>query len=179
MDSRAVFWQNARHRGFTIVELLIVITVISVLATIVIVAYGSVQNNARDGAVQSDLRKMADRMEEFRLGKGAYPAATQTDLEDLVAVTKDAYIQDSPSGSLSYCRNDNDFTIMGRSASKNAFIFSSKDGLKAASFTGNLNNPDGQCDRGGVTPGSDGYSSIWLLKGTGNPDGYGWQPWIN
>ncbi len=176
MGGRAVFWQNVRGRGFTIVELLIVITVIGILATIVIVAYGSVQNNARDGAVQSDLRKMADRMEEFRLGKGAYPAATQTDLEDLVTVTKDAYIQDSPSGSFSYCRNDTDFTILGRSASKNAFIFSSKDGLKAVTFSGNLND---QCALGGIATTDPGFGKIWLLKGTGNPDGYGWQPWVN
>jgi prepilin-type N-terminal cleavage/methylation domain-containing protein len=42
-------------RGFTIVELLIVIVIIGVLATITVVAYNGVQQNARDKSVLSDL----------------------------------------------------------------------------------------------------------------------------
>ena len=41
--------------GFTIVELLIVIVVIAILATISIVAYNGIQNMAHDSVVQSDL----------------------------------------------------------------------------------------------------------------------------
>ena len=43
-------------RGFTIVELLIVIVVIAILASISIVAYNGVQQRARTTALQSDVR---------------------------------------------------------------------------------------------------------------------------
>lgn len=163
-------------RGFTIVELLIVISVIAILAAIVLVAYNGVQNNANDAAVQSDLRAIGDSAEEFRLGNGKYPTATQTDLQAIIKVTKNSYVSGLASGSMSYCRNDSDFTVMGRSLSKQAFVFSSKTGLKPVTFSGNLND---ECAFGGITPSDSGFGSIWLLKGTGNPDGAGWQPWIN
>ena len=44
-----------KQRGFTIVELLIVIVVIGVLAAITIVAYNGIQSRARDSARVSDI----------------------------------------------------------------------------------------------------------------------------
>ncbi len=41
--------------GFTIVELLIVIVVIAILASIAIVAYSGIQNRARNSKIESDL----------------------------------------------------------------------------------------------------------------------------
>ncbi|MDO8335853.1 MAG: type II secretion system protein [Candidatus Saccharibacteria bacterium] len=43
-----------RQRGFTIVELLIVIVIIGVLAAIVIVAYTGIQTRARDAKIQAN-----------------------------------------------------------------------------------------------------------------------------
>ena len=42
-------------KGFTIVELLIVIVVIAILAAITIVAFTGIQQRARDSAAKSDL----------------------------------------------------------------------------------------------------------------------------
>ncbi|AHB41927.1 hypothetical protein RAAC3_TM7C00001G0054 [Candidatus Saccharibacteria bacterium RAAC3_TM7_1] len=44
-----------RHKGFTIVELLIVIVVIAILAAITIVAYNGIQQRARDSIRSQDL----------------------------------------------------------------------------------------------------------------------------
>jgi prepilin-type N-terminal cleavage/methylation domain-containing protein len=49
-----VMW--AKQKGFTIVELLIVIVVIGILAAITMVAYGSMQQRARDSKRMSDLQ---------------------------------------------------------------------------------------------------------------------------
>ncbi len=45
----------AQQRGFTIVELLIVVVVIAILAAITIVAYNGIQNRARDSIIRNDL----------------------------------------------------------------------------------------------------------------------------
>jgi prepilin-type N-terminal cleavage/methylation domain-containing protein len=60
-------------RGFTIVELLIVIVVIGILAAISIVAYNGVQNRANDAALQSDLDRMAKSIQAYAAINGDYP----------------------------------------------------------------------------------------------------------
>lgn len=52
-----------RQKGFTIVELLIVIVVIAVLATISVVAYSGIQQRARDSQRKSDLAAIAKALE--------------------------------------------------------------------------------------------------------------------
>lgn len=48
-------WDDKKEKGFTIVELLIVIVVIGVLAAIVIVAYNGVQDRARTSKINADM----------------------------------------------------------------------------------------------------------------------------
>lgn len=62
-------------RGFTIVELLIVIVVIAILASIGIVAYSGIQGRAHDSAVQQDLRQIGMTLELFRADQGRFPEA--------------------------------------------------------------------------------------------------------
>lgn len=47
--------------GFTLVELLVVIVVIAILATVSVVTYAGVQSRAHDTAVQSDLRNVYNK----------------------------------------------------------------------------------------------------------------------
>ncbi len=62
------------RRGFTIVELLIVIVVIGILAAIVIVAYNGITQRAHVAALQSDLSGAASQLEIDNVSNGAYPA---------------------------------------------------------------------------------------------------------
>ncbi|WP_455132959.1 type IV pilin protein [Microbacterium aurum] len=60
-----------RHqRGFTIVELLIVIVVIAILAAISIVAYNGVQERARASQASSELRDLAQAITMARESSG-------------------------------------------------------------------------------------------------------------
>ncbi len=62
------------ERGFTIVELLIVIVVIGILAAIVIVAYIGVTNNARNAKYKQDAGSIQKVAEVIYTDNGSYPA---------------------------------------------------------------------------------------------------------
>lgn len=59
--------------GFTIVELLIVIVVIAILATISIVAYSGIQQRARNSIRAQDIASIQKALEFFRIQHGRYP----------------------------------------------------------------------------------------------------------
>ncbi|MGB3945354.1 MAG: type II secretion system protein [Candidatus Saccharimonadales bacterium] len=58
------------RRGFTIVELLIVIVVIGILAAISLIAYGQVSSLARDSDRKQDLATLAKVTQLYRSDKG-------------------------------------------------------------------------------------------------------------
>lgn len=62
-----------RVGGFTVVELIIVVAVIAILATIVVVSYGSWRTGINRSVVRSDLIAAATAMENARNEDGAYP----------------------------------------------------------------------------------------------------------
>lgn len=104
--------------GFTIVELLIVIVVIAILATISIVVYNGVQNRAYNVSIQSDLKNIATKIELYKAEQGVYPAATTAALQPLsLKATKSAYditrgVHASLVYNLLYCVNP-DRTLFG------------------------------------------------------------------
>lgn len=63
------------ERGFTIVELLIVIVVIGILAAIVIVAYQGVTNKANASAAKGNAESVQKVAEAYNADKSTYPAA--------------------------------------------------------------------------------------------------------
>lgn len=65
-----------QSRGFTLVELLIVIVVIAILATISIVAYNGVQARARDSARAHALQQMETALEAYYIDHGQYPVSS-------------------------------------------------------------------------------------------------------
>lgn len=69
-----------KRAGFTIIELLIVIVVIGILATITMVSYNGVQEKARRAALISDLNHAGDAMEIVWSGSGEYPSLLPSDI---------------------------------------------------------------------------------------------------
>ena len=64
------------RQGFTIVELLIVIVVIAILASITIVSYNGITKRAKDSAIQSALSQATQKLELAKINDegGVYPA---------------------------------------------------------------------------------------------------------
>jgi len=62
------------QRGFTIVELLIVIVVIAILAAISLVTYNGVQQRARDSQRKSDISAIQKVLALYYIDKEGYPA---------------------------------------------------------------------------------------------------------
>ncbi len=71
------------ERGFTIVELLIVIVVIAILAGITIVAYSGITNRAQQSKVQQTASNVQGVAEAFNADKGYYPALAVTGTDAL------------------------------------------------------------------------------------------------
>lgn len=79
-------------RGFTIVELLIVIVVIAILATISIVAYNGIQKRTNQSVVKNDFATIRKTLEMYKITNGSYP--TSATITDVIEVSKTSYRTD-------------------------------------------------------------------------------------
>lgn len=62
-----------KNRGFTIVELLIVVVVIAILAAITIVSYNGITKRATETTLQSELKSAATQLSFKQVDSGSYP----------------------------------------------------------------------------------------------------------
>ncbi len=64
---------NLKYLGFTLIELMIVIVIIAILATIGLVMYTNVQRSARDSKRIQDINAIQNALEQYRAFNGSYP----------------------------------------------------------------------------------------------------------
>jgi len=62
--------------GFTLVELLIVVSILGILATIGLFTFNSAQTRGRDSQRKSDLKQIVSALELYYSDYGSYPLAT-------------------------------------------------------------------------------------------------------
>lgn len=71
----------ASTRGFTLLELMIVLSLIVLLASIGLMQYRSTVQRGREAVLAENLYRMRDAIDQFHVDKGKYPA----DLSELVS----------------------------------------------------------------------------------------------
>lgn len=155
------------QKGFTIVELIVIIAVIGILATIGIVSYNGIQNNAYDTSVQSDLDNIAGQLEAYRTQQTnisqqfPYTASQVGGLD--FNINKDSY-NTSLSVNLVYCVDSTRQQFALAAASKSGSIYLMTDdgfrshSLTSSSFTASL------CSTLGLTFVANGYASgAWQI----------------
>lgn len=81
-NHRFTFSIDSKKRpfGFTVVELLIVIVVIGIIATITVISYSGIQEKSIRNTVEADLRSASSALETAKSKSGGYPTTKPADL---------------------------------------------------------------------------------------------------
>ena len=66
------------QKGFTLIELIIVISIISLLAVVGISSFSNVQKNGRDAKRKADLSEIKKALVQYYTDTSTYPAGTAT-----------------------------------------------------------------------------------------------------
>lgn len=78
-----------RAQGWTLIELTIVISLITILSTIALVGYGNAVTRSREAVLKEDLFRMRDAIDQHHADLGAYP-------RDLQALVSAGYLRSVP-----------------------------------------------------------------------------------
>lgn len=93
-------------QGFTLVELLVVISIIAVLAVIGMVVFSGVQKGARDAKRRGDINAISKALEIFKSINGSYPTTKAISCEsnwDTFATALNPYMQSLPKDPQNIC----------------------------------------------------------------------------
>jgi general secretion pathway protein G len=119
--------------GFTLIEVLIVITLVAILASVGLATYTNSVRRSREAVLKEDLFRMRDAIDQYYADKNKYPAT----LQDLVS---DGYLREIPkdpiTGSADTWQTENAEPDPSNAAAAPG-IFDVKSGSEETSMDGN------------------------------------------
>ena len=71
-----------RDEGFTLIELMVVMVLIVVLASIGLTVYGNSITRAKEATLKEDLFRMRDAIDQYYADKNKYPASLESLVEE-------------------------------------------------------------------------------------------------
>jgi prepilin-type N-terminal cleavage/methylation domain-containing protein len=148
-----------RSKGFTIVELLIVIVVIAILATLVIVTFTGIQQKARDSQRQTDINAVDSHLEAYYAQHGNYPTFAQlTDATWRATNMKglDAEALVGPKG--------NALSNSTSTGDAYGYVATESGNSNNACSSANVNTDDTGCDTFTLTSKLEGGSNVYTKK---------------
>ena len=130
-----VNWRSRRkhERGWTLIELTVVMSLLTVLAAIALVGYRSAITRSREAVLKEDLFRMREAIDQHYADKGEYPVA----LDSLVT---DGYLRSIPEDPFTNSA-DTWLTVLADLDPANPFsqgIFDIKSGSESTALDGTL-----------------------------------------
>jgi len=161
-----------KQKGFTIVELLIVIVVIGILAAIIIASFNGITAKSQEISVKHDMKNIAKQVEVYKIDSNRYP--TSTKLQELgIKVNKPTYGVNPTGATIFYCVDNTGtvFSIVARVKSATLIQYLSSTG-QTTTYSGSATAPQLCLDSG--VPGTT--SSVTYTAFTDNG---AWYDWVN
>lgn len=81
--------KSRRHRGFTLIELIVVLAIIATLLTLALPRYFSSVDRSKEAVLRENLFQVRDAIGKYYADKGKYP-------ESLEALVTDKYLRKAP-----------------------------------------------------------------------------------
>ncbi|MDR1841080.1 MAG: prepilin-type N-terminal cleavage/methylation domain-containing protein [Holophagales bacterium] len=89
------------NRGFTLMEILIALTILSILATLGVAGYRHHRRSAAEAVLSANLQIMRHAIEQYRADRGKYPPG----LDDLWRESSRRYLREIPIDPITRSRN--------------------------------------------------------------------------
>ena len=100
-----------KEGGFTLVELIVVVTIMIVITALAMVSFTGINKRSRDSRRISDLKKISIALEIYRQEVGSYPSVVSNMPGGLVSDYMDAMPTDPKSFSYFYERTDYTYSL--------------------------------------------------------------------
>lgn len=120
-----MFKYTRGQKGFTILELLVVMVIIGILAAIALPKYAGVREDANLVVSKSNLKSLQTAMERYNLDEGQYPATFSALVSDGYVKSNNCYIPNVKQ-CYEYGFNDTDFLIVDTANN----IYATSDGVE-------------------------------------------------